>query len=558
MLHLSKIMKRLSYLCFILAGSLFAQQPADTLNVKSNGAVGDGTTDDTEAINNTITKAHAEGKVVYFPSGQYKITSQVTLMDGVNCYGDASGVSIIKASSKIVFGHPDKSQSLKNVEIKDLFFMNTRLDIVGASKDNITIRQCVFACAITNINTSATGNLTNFRGKNSSFDCCIFLCQDNSWNQKGLTTYSCQNLTVQHCIFGLDLGNLNWLSTEWSGYSNWKNPALRLESFRSSQGLNKRMGALRGAIRFNEDDGVICYSNILNFDPVFCSTDQSLPEDQRPDIDHVIYATQVKNLEFVSNWVRGQPNSPAGGFKHRNTNGPGVVAANYFHDTPIILYSYTGDLNQFENQLIYRNWLKVTTPLSEFQRNSISYYPNNDNATETDIQIAQNTFECADGFSNININNKADRQEFKIYRSNVFSPSGTVVPINNNDASYTSGNPPSSLTSPYDGCTVPVLNIPEYCDPTGSIYKSNNAMKTAFNISRVKPNGFCLMSPATIVVDITIYSVKGSIVQTIDRRNLRANNESFITISKRLPNGVHFITVRGENCNQISKIIIRQ
>lgn len=48
------------------------------LNVRTFGAVGDGTTDDAVAINRATASAAASGRDVYFPAGTYNITSAVT------------------------------------------------------------------------------------------------------------------------------------------------------------------------------------------------------------------------------------------------------------------------------------------------------------------------------------------------------------------------------------------------------------------------------------------------------------------------------------------------
>jgi len=51
-----------------------------TVSVKDYGAVGDGTTDDTTAIQNTISAVGAAGGgVVFFPTGTYKISSKLTI-----------------------------------------------------------------------------------------------------------------------------------------------------------------------------------------------------------------------------------------------------------------------------------------------------------------------------------------------------------------------------------------------------------------------------------------------------------------------------------------------
>jgi polygalacturonase len=50
---------------------------ADTKNVKDFGARGNGSTDDTAAIQAAITAAHNSGGIVFFPPGNYRVTSTV-------------------------------------------------------------------------------------------------------------------------------------------------------------------------------------------------------------------------------------------------------------------------------------------------------------------------------------------------------------------------------------------------------------------------------------------------------------------------------------------------
>jgi hypothetical protein len=69
-----------------------------TFSVANYGAKGDGTTDDTTAIQNAINAAEAVAGVVVLPLGTYKITSALTISSpisirgsGVNClFGDRS------------------------------------------------------------------------------------------------------------------------------------------------------------------------------------------------------------------------------------------------------------------------------------------------------------------------------------------------------------------------------------------------------------------------------------------------------------------------------------
>jgi hypothetical protein len=70
------------------AASAGNKVPKDTLvfNVKDHGAVGDGTTDDTTAIQSAITAAPA-GSVVYLPPGTYKTSATLTVTKALRIVG---------------------------------------------------------------------------------------------------------------------------------------------------------------------------------------------------------------------------------------------------------------------------------------------------------------------------------------------------------------------------------------------------------------------------------------------------------------------------------------
>ena len=61
--------------------------PIDTwVNIRSLGAKGDGTTDDTDALR----KAIAQHRAIYLPSGQYRVTDTITLQAGYGSHRPAS------------------------------------------------------------------------------------------------------------------------------------------------------------------------------------------------------------------------------------------------------------------------------------------------------------------------------------------------------------------------------------------------------------------------------------------------------------------------------------
>ena len=64
-----------------------ASKLQEKVSVKDFGAVGDGTTDDTAAINAAIA-ACVNGKTVFFPNGNYKITASITLPSNTTLMGD--------------------------------------------------------------------------------------------------------------------------------------------------------------------------------------------------------------------------------------------------------------------------------------------------------------------------------------------------------------------------------------------------------------------------------------------------------------------------------------
>ena len=66
------------------------------ISVKDYGAVGDGVTDDTEAMERAFAYAGQNKLALYVPRGTYMIRRPLTLMSGMEIYGDGSSKSIIK------------------------------------------------------------------------------------------------------------------------------------------------------------------------------------------------------------------------------------------------------------------------------------------------------------------------------------------------------------------------------------------------------------------------------------------------------------------------------
>jgi hypothetical protein len=91
----------------------------ETVSVKDFGAVGDGVTDDTAAIQAAIDYANK----VYFPSGTYKITSEVTLPSNISLSGDGMGKSLLyfyKAANPASSEFMLAARAKENISLTDL------------------------------------------------------------------------------------------------------------------------------------------------------------------------------------------------------------------------------------------------------------------------------------------------------------------------------------------------------------------------------------------------------------------------------------------------------
>ena len=84
-------------------GATGPQGPSGTLktyfDVTNYGAVGDGNTDDTAAIQAAIAAAQPTGGIIFFPFGVYSISSALTCYTGVSFLGEGSEASFIQQTS---------------------------------------------------------------------------------------------------------------------------------------------------------------------------------------------------------------------------------------------------------------------------------------------------------------------------------------------------------------------------------------------------------------------------------------------------------------------------
>lgn len=141
----------------------------DRIDVKSYGAKGDNSTNDTTAVGNALAAAYTLSKPLYFPSGTYKIDTLIVPTNSLIIYGDGEGKTILKSndSTKSVIDIDTTSVVIHSITIENLSIecagtgsSNHGIHIHGTNEpSNLTFRNI----RITNCTGSA------IKGANRSF-----------------------------------------------------------------------------------------------------------------------------------------------------------------------------------------------------------------------------------------------------------------------------------------------------------------------------------------------------------------------------------------------------
>lgn len=124
------------------------------INVKQPGgalrpAVGNGSYDDTGAIEAIIGHADSINKHVFFPPGKYLVTDDILIKGSVELHGTQIGIALIKASTPYANKIHNDQLPIRSVALNYLYFAGIRLLFKGSAKrssttSNITVDSCVF------------------------------------------------------------------------------------------------------------------------------------------------------------------------------------------------------------------------------------------------------------------------------------------------------------------------------------------------------------------------------------------------------------------------------
>jgi Pectate lyase superfamily protein len=153
------------------------------VSVKSYGAKGDSTEDDTTAIQECLNDASTSGKVVYFPPGTYRVDSVLTLPAGVHMWGAGPEKSIVQINdgTGTLFQCTGAGSSFQ--VIRGLAFgaaqTNTRRLFLLAAAALLSFENCLFGDD--NTQSASTYGLFHVGGAVApqvSFDSCEFYIMD--------------------------------------------------------------------------------------------------------------------------------------------------------------------------------------------------------------------------------------------------------------------------------------------------------------------------------------------------------------------------------------------
>lgn len=151
-----------------------ASKNADVVSVKDFGAVGDGTTDDTAAIQAALNAA----AVVFAPTGVYKISGAITIPSQRRLYGDGMDRTVFRASNAAAaFVNATVNHNL--IVLEDFTFDGNNLTSVG-----ITLG---VAGSVGTLPSSSSDHFQNVK---------VAQCTSH-----GVVMYYCQYALFENCIF---------------------------------------------------------------------------------------------------------------------------------------------------------------------------------------------------------------------------------------------------------------------------------------------------------------------------------------------------------------------
>ena len=241
------------------------------VNVKDFGAVGDGVTDDTAAIQAAVNVA---AKIIV-PAGTYKVTNTLALKDNTTFQGNGVGLTIINygSSAALSDGAIILLDGADNAYVSDLSITHTLsasgvsgIKVIGASYNVKLERLDVSGFSTNFFLDGAEGAVAGKLTRCSVTQCC----GHDTHSGYGIRVQNTDSLLIQDCNFysntldGIKLRALNDNTRVIGGqsYNNGTGPS-------NGNGIDTLSGGYEVTI-----DGLECYGN--DGAGIYCKTDISL------------------------------------------------------------------------------------------------------------------------------------------------------------------------------------------------------------------------------------------------------------------------------------------
>lgn len=211
-----------------------AYAPLRTFDVKRYGAVGDGLTNDTAAIQAAINAAAASGGDVVFPPGSYKTASALVVKSGVSLRGFGNVSKIVGSADHDIIN--DSATPATDLTISDLY-----LEVAGSSTAGSGIE--LTACQrVTIRNVEVYNAWDSIDVLTGSSDVVVTSCYVHGARQQGIQVVDSTRVKVQgNIVDGVGSSNLHHCVYIASGCTD----------------LDASGNTLRGAYGF----GVHCYAS---------------------------------------------------------------------------------------------------------------------------------------------------------------------------------------------------------------------------------------------------------------------------------------------------------
>ena len=164
-----------------MGATIFVTKSSDLVSVKDFGALGDGSSDDTTFIQNTVNSISATGGTIYFPQGVYKITAPITISNNTSTYGEGQA-SVIRPGVGVTAIFQYSNTSNVNVEKLQFDGVNTTTLTAlyfpgGINNSFVYVSDCFFATMNTAIEMATDSYIV---ANNYAIDANTFLYGSNA------------------------------------------------------------------------------------------------------------------------------------------------------------------------------------------------------------------------------------------------------------------------------------------------------------------------------------------------------------------------------------------